>query len=148
MIATEPFHAYVASSGYSRLNFRGGRGRGWFHSNFGSHFHSRNHHLTSTNNSSGRGFLPTHFVSFPGNNSIGHHSPGYFSNCSGLCTDYSLTCQICEHKGHSTLTCCQRLNLSYNANVVHARFQAPSAHCLLIMFDLLTLVLRIMLPQI
>ncbi|XP_021801499.1 uncharacterized protein LOC110745688 isoform X2 [Prunus avium] len=127
-VATEPFHAYAATSGSSRSNFRGGRGRGRFHSNSGSQFHSRGHHFTGTNNSSGRGLLPTPSSSFSGNTSNGTNSTGFFYNSSGFSADRSMTCQICERKGHSALTCRQRLNLSYNANVVPAIFQAPSAH--------------------
>ncbi|VVA35516.1 PREDICTED: Retrovirus-related Pol poly from, partial [Prunus dulcis] len=105
-----------------------GRGRGRFHSNSGSQFHSRNHPFPGTNNSSGRGLLPTPSSFFPGNTSNGTNSNGFFYNSSGFSPDRSMTCQICERKGHSALTCRQRLNLSYNANVVPARFQAPSAH--------------------
>ncbi|KAI5332874.1 hypothetical protein L3X38_023003 [Prunus dulcis] len=127
VVATEPFHAYAATSGSSRSNFRGGRGRGRFHSNSGSQFHSRNHPFPGTNNSSGRGLLPTPSSFFPTNTSS-TNSNGFFYNSSGFSPDRSMTCQICERKGHFSLTCRQRLNLSYNANVVPARFQAPSAH--------------------
>lgn len=112
-VATKPFHAYAATSGSSRPNFKGRRSHGWFHSNCGSHFHSCNHHFIGTNNSSGRGLLPMPSSSFSGNTSNGNNFIGFLYNSSGFSTDHSMTCQICECKGYSALTCRQRLNLFY-----------------------------------
>ncbi|KAH0988101.1 hypothetical protein GBA52_015278 [Prunus armeniaca] len=111
-----PFHAYAATAGNDR-SFKPwqscGHGRG--HHQFSSGSPSTNTFVARPYNS-GRGILPTP-----------NHSPSssFFPNSS---VDRPLVCQIRDKKGHSALTCCQRLNLSYNATQIPAQFAGPTAH--------------------
>ncbi|CAL8993855.1 unnamed protein product [Prunus brigantina] len=111
-----PFHAYAATAGNDR-SFKPwqSRGRGRGRHQFSSGSPSTNTFVARPYNS-GQGILPT-----PNHSSSG----SFFPNSS---VDRPLVCQICDKKGHSALTCRQRLNLSYNATQIPAQFAGPTAH--------------------